>query len=309
MTANTISVNIISEEEIRETIYNVMLELALSWNPAALTQGLTDPSTKNNIIKELLADTIKQMCSLYSTGFYTIRGNKVTLANVHPNFRELFTVIEKIAKPHEMKDENKYKHILAHLVETVSSNDIFKKIIQQLVIFYLESQKVIPSVITADMIRDTFYNIMVEQVIIKKMISISALIDMDSFVFYDLTAFVILDVVCASMNYKGILLHNQSIVTEANCPIEFKNFYLMASKLKSELSKLTKSEVELVKMCASSDPEKKLSPDDEKKKTRPVIKLITIIKDIAIQISQNENFREVISKVICFSIEAGAQKN
>ncbi|AYV81065.1 MAG: hypothetical protein Harvfovirus15_9 [Harvfovirus sp.] len=292
--------HIISEEEIRETIYNVMLEIALKQEAKEVIQSVRE--NKGEFLMKLLTSTIQQICSSYAAGrLHTIRGNKVTLANVHSNFRDLFINMEKIAK---LDNQAEAIVSLRKIAYVISEDPIYKKLIGQFLNFYMESQKARPMMITVDMIRETFYNMMAEQVIIKKNVRVAALVDMDSYVFLDLTAFVILDVVCTSVNYKGILLHNQAIVTDTNCPAEYKNFYMMASKLKAELVNLTKEEVELVRVFASSDPEKKYSADQERKKSKKIVTLVTIIKDMAIQISQNENFRQVINDVIKFSIEA-----
>ncbi|AYV83472.1 MAG: hypothetical protein Hyperionvirus7_43 [Hyperionvirus sp.] len=295
----------ISEDEIRETIYHTMLGIALRTDSKVSIPRLTGGGTGGVFVKELLEGTVQELCGMPG-GFQTIRGNKVTSANVAVNFRELFVAIDNLRKLQKMPDrKEQHTLVLGQLVEAVSRFDTFKKIIVDVINFYVESQKAPATDISAGMIRGTFYNIMVEQVVINKKISRSALVDLDSFVFYDLSAFVILDVVLTSLNYKGILLHNQSVVTHENCPAEFKNFYNMVAVLKGELGKVTKGEIEVIRACVSSDPEFKLTAAVESKKTTAVVKLVTIIKDLAIQISQNEHFREVINQVIKFAIEAG----
>jgi len=278
----------LSVDEIRETIYNLMLERALSMN-------------KNNPnSKELVTYAIDYLCH---TSFKTIRGHEVTSSNVPDEFFELYMAITylKIGDPD-------YYNKLEKIVDKVSSNATFKTLIGKLLDFYKEcgTKANFDEKINVDMIRDTFYNLMVEQVLINGTIKKQALEDHDGYIFCDLSSYVIVASAIASLNSGGILLHNNRIVTKYNCPEEYKALLdkLMLVRDRIKDSKLSQEELELLILSVSFNPDVIISEEKEKLKTNNLKLIITTIKDMAILISQIPNFKAVISDVIAFCLDA-----
>ncbi|AYV78219.1 MAG: hypothetical protein Edafosvirus7_11 [Edafosvirus sp.] len=294
----------ISEEEIRETLYNTMLEIALKYNKTDFTNQLTKNfETRQNALRKLISETIIEICkSAKSNGIPTIRNNTVTELNVHPNFVELFIGLNKLR---QSKNQIEYNTILSHMIIMIEKKDIFKVIIEQFIKFYLESQKESKTV-SVELIRATFYNMMVEQVLVGNTINKQALEDQESFIFYDLSAYVIIESILLSKKYNGILLQGNSIVIEETCPDEYKKFYKMLINLKNKMieMKLNDDEMTLIKLNSSSNPEVVIPPELIKLKTPYIISLISIIKDMAIQISQIPYFRSIIDSVIKYCIDA-----
>jgi len=299
----------IPEEESRETIYNVMFGIALKYDQTELKKLLISDATKQNTLRHLIVETIKELCasarvtSTHECEFYTIKGNVITQVNISENFVELITGLSYLKKMESNKPA--YDVILSQLVQTIEKKDMFKNIIQKFIQFYVDATTEAKSV-SGDLIRQTFYNMMVEHVLFDKTISKVALENMESFIFLDLSAHTIINSVLLSQKYNGILLQGNGIVTDATCPEEYKKLYIMLITLKNKMveMKLNEKELELIKLSASSDPEVKIQDDLIRLKTPAIISLITIIKDMAIQISQIYHFRSIIDNVITFSISA-----
>lgn len=292
----------VSEDELRETIYSIMLEIALSNTSDDLINKISNDSTKPIVIKSLLAETIKSIATTNSNGFPTIRGHAVNFNNVPNDFKELFISLKSYI---DCKSDFQRNIMLNKIVEEVEKRDMFKQMINKVISFYLECQKENSQIVTSDMIRETFYNIMAEQVFINGKITKDALLDMEAYIFYDLSTYVILASTFISLNYDGIILHNGTLVTSNNCPEEYKKFHTMMMNLKVKIKsmKLSAKQMEFINVYSSSNPEVTISPELETYKTPEIVNLVTIIKDLSIQISQVPHFKAIIDKVIKYCLD------
>lgn len=294
----------IPESEIRETIWNIMLEKALKRDRNTLINSLKNVDTRPTAIRSLVMETVTELSeSGQGNSFMTMRNNKVTMENVPNSFKELFISLS-VLKNYNSGYERGI--VLNKIILESEKRDTFKSIIGDFIKFYLESQTEKKEVVTIESIRETFYNMMVEKVLIGGAIDKKTLQDMEGYIFYDLSAFVILDSVLENPHTDGIKLFNKSVVTAQNCPAEYTKFYVMLNVAKTKIKemKLTNKQIELVKLLSSSDPDVVIPDELLVLKTSVIMQLVSVIKDMAIQISQVQSFKNIIDNVIAFCIDA-----
>src|SRR6185436_18814228 len=118
----------ISEDEIRETVYNLMLDIAINDN---LKNLLENVETKTSTIKFLIMKTIKTLCQMATPqGFPTVRGNWVNQRNVNPNFLDLFKGLEQLKNA---QNDQQFLLILNGIIGEIEKRGAFKHIIDQLI--------------------------------------------------------------------------------------------------------------------------------------------------------------------------------
>lgn len=295
----------IGEDEIRETIYNTMLEVALRYDKTDLSTKLSNVDTRAFILRFLVSATIQEIDkSGTEYGYPTIRGKYVTMDNVPTSFHDLFKGLKHLSS---LSDVNVINMTMANIVTAVEKKDIFKNIIVDFMKFYLESQTEIKEpIVTVEDIRSTFYQMMAEQVLVDGIISKEALGDQDSFIFFDLSSYVIIKSVLTSLKYNGILLYNGAVVTKMNCPEQYQNLYDVLMSLRSKIiaMKLNDKQLKVISICSSFNPDAKLPPDLSVLRTSEINSVISHIKDMAINISQIPYFKNIIASVINYCVEA-----
>jgi len=293
----------IPDDEIRETFYNLMLECIYTDPDRSIIDKLTNPSTKKVAIRSLINKTLKTICvNANSKGFQTLRGNWINQQNVSHNFSELFKTLEKLRQLIISKgSDSQINLILNKITSVIEEKDIFKHIVDNLISFYKESCFVN---VTIDIIRETFYNIMVEQVISDNLIAKSDIESRSSHIFISLPAYTILACIIYSKDSSGILLYNGTVVNNNNCPDEYKELFkgLLTIKNKMKLLSLTEKHIELIKLYLTNNPDIDIYDDLKMYKTPQIMEIVSMINSIAIQITAMKHFKEIIDDVLVFCL-------
>ncbi len=306
----------ISDEEIRETFYNLMLEVAIVHN---LKNALEAEATRSTAIQSMIIGSIQTICEMSSAqGFPTMRGHLITAINVSPAYREMFAQLGQIR---QIPNQARKNEAITQLVRVVIQKETFKSIIKDLVKFYLsavDTQQERKQEVTIETIRQTFYNLMVDEVFSSQDVNAEGspplirkehLVDQDAFIFFALSGLTILSSVKSSLDNTGIWLQNGGIVTEQNCPPAyvplFKHLILIKQKYKS--LNLTPDQSKLVKLCVINDPDLVIPEHLKPLQTPQVMSLVSTITDLAINISAIGHFKEVLNDVIKYCVEAFGQ--
>ncbi len=113
----------ISEEEVQETFYNVMISVALESKIDNLEE----------CIKPLMTRTLSSMCNdaiivklnddSYSFGFSTLRGNVITKDNITEEYEQLFNYL--IVALMNRTDSSIYVVTLNKIVDAIMEKDTF----------------------------------------------------------------------------------------------------------------------------------------------------------------------------------------
>lgn len=306
----------ISDEEVQETFYNAMVDTMLTgiingFNPEFIKNTLLDPNSRPEFIKEIVAETfvnvlksskITQMSDgNISIEILSSRGKHITQNNVSPVYKNLFSALI-------VQFQTKSPEMLMSVASSTTQLESFKIMINRVIKFYFDTKKTetcdIP--ITLDAIRDTFYNIMVEQYFVNNLISREDLESCESHIFIALSAYVIFEIATKQKLINGIKLCNDTIVTLENCPALYKPLFEILLEIKKLANRinLTPDEEKYILCTVSLKQESENVPNV----VRTEIKHITSkISDIAIQISQMTHFKNVIGNVINFLLEIGKQ--
>jgi hypothetical protein len=304
---------VITDEEIRETFYNLMLEVAIIRD---LKNALQSEVTRSATIQSMIIGAIQTICEMSSVnGFPTMRGHLITSINVSPTYREMFAQLGQIR---QIPNQERRNEAITQLVRVVIQKDSFKSIIKDLVRFYLESAQEKNQEVTIDTIRQTFYNLMVDEVFSSgdvnaegrsPLIRKEHLIDQDAFIFFALSGLTILSSVKSSLDNKGIWLQNGAIVTELNCPPSYQPLFKHLIQIKQKYKSLgvTPNQFQLIKICVVNDPDLVIPDQLKILQTPQLMSLVSTITDLAINISAIAHFKEVLNDVIKYCIDAFGQ--
>jgi hypothetical protein len=293
--------SLISGEDIRETFYNLMLDVALDHN---MKHQFADRMLVPSAIKNLVTEAIRLICRMAtSEGFPTLRGGVVNSRNVPPEYAELFAGLERLRL---IRDQVHSQMVLDKIISEVEKKGTFRDIIGRLISFYTESQREAKTQIDDNSIRETFYNIMVEELLINHSIDENDLDDRDAYIYIAMSSQTILASALHSKNLGGIMLYNGSIVTEANCPEKYKVLFkqLIMIKDKLKLLNLNPDQLQLVKLYSMSNPRIIIPQQLEALKTPQLMSIVSIITNIAIEISKIRHFKEIIDDVVKFCLGA-----
>jgi hypothetical protein len=153
--------------------------------------------------------------------------------------------------------------------------------------------------VTLEGIRETFYNIMVNQYLDTGLIPKSDLEDCESYIFTALSAYVVYTIIITQRSIKGVQLCNGAIVTKTNCPPQLKQLFETLLQIKEEVEDMhftTQEETHILQTVSSKQNTGSI--------VNPHIATITgKITGIAIQISQISHFKQVIGDVINFLLQ------
>lgn len=293
----------ISEKEIRETIYNTMLDIALAKN---IKDEINDKKTQDVTIKYLVCQTIRTLCSRATeNGFPTIRGNLITNDNVHPDFADLFKGLTLLTTA---PTESIFNIQLGNFLKAIEQKGTFQQMITKLITFYVESQKDNKEQyeINEEKVRATFYNIMVNEVIDDQMIEKDHLKDRDPYIYIALSSMAIISSIVQSRKTNGILLLGGSFVDEKTCPDTFKPLckHLLILKAKFLQMKLNDDQILLIRLYSTTNPDVVIPEQLEKQYKNPqLMDLVSLITSLAIQISSIAHFKSIIDDVITYCID------
>jgi len=292
----------ISEEEIRDTFYNVLMEVALNDN------NLTVASLHNKeIINSLIMKVLTFICKTHDD-IKTYKNNIITNNNVPPIYSNLFVGLQELKLMFASNNINDAQNLMKHIIGQIQQQGTFDPLIKQFIKFYTEchSETKINVNVDVNTIRDTFYNLMVEQVLTDNLIDKEDLESIEPYIFFALSSLVIVASIGYANDTTGIRLYNGAIVNENNCPNEFKSLFVTLIKLKKQFidMKLNDDQIRLIKICSLQKNDLNMPTHLIKYKNNDIMRLVSVIVAIATDISKIPHFKSIIIKVIEFCVDA-----
>ena len=288
----------LSEADIQETFYNAMLEYALALPSAS---GPLNDGT----IHTLMIQTLTDFCSAAepvndSYGFRTVRGALITRETVPPVYAQLFGAIISAGRTPSPA-------LLEAIIRQAIQRPEFQVIITKFKMFYAElnQREPVTPAVTVAAIRDTFYNIMVDEYFSNVDLFRNDVESVEAYLFICLPARSIIAILTHSKGLVGIRLQNGALVTRDNCPQEFR---LLADKLltlKTLFDRLDPSPeiLDLMNHTVSMKPDLVIPPQLERLKTPEINAITAIISELSIKISQLDHFKRIIDAVLAFCLE------
>jgi hypothetical protein len=299
---------IVEKEEIQETFYNTMIDISLESNFINSSDLNDDSSIIMLITKTLIAmcnsaTKIRLLDGSQSYAFMTIRGNNITRDNLEGDYLTFYDSL--IMAINNSNDSVMYSNILKSLSKNITENDSFSEIIVKFKKFYIETHTVADMSVSVDSIRNTFYNLMVDQYYSNIENLKEGIEDQESYIFLCLSAYTITSILSISRKLYGIKLCNGAIVTEKNCPREYFVLFEKLLKLKKIFDVLDPSEelLTLIKNVTSANPKVEISQHLLDMKTPRVNEVISYISDLSIEISKIQHFKQIIGDVLRFCLE------
>lgn len=308
-----------SETDVQEIFYNLLLDAALTEKqdirPSYSSIDLNDPTFIRYLIKKVLKTTCTHMNLLA-----TSKGVQITAQNVPASYSDLFKALTNLQ---EFSTHGYNPEYLDQYYETViteiEKRQTFNPMVEKIRKFFHECMKPntrsssradssIQGAVNVDTIRQTFYNIMAEMTILSGLIPKEDLISQDSYIFFGLSSFAIIESVLNSKGCPGIRLFNGGIVISTNCPPGYKDLFDVLMKLKMSMTSrnLSEQQIRYIRIKALQNPDMQTMVQEEltEEQKRQVKDLVTMITDISINISQIGHFKEIIDDVIKFCISA-----
>ena len=296
-----------SEDDIQETFYNSMISLALEAEKYEALQP--------EILKSLMLQTLRSFCNRAvkvtlpdgssSFGFSTLRGAVITISNVPATYAELFGgLVAALASRSSADVTEEFDRILNILVERAITRPQFGPIIARFTTFYIElTAKVVEPVVSVPVIRETFYNIMVDEYFSNMDAFKSDVENLESYIFICLSARAAISILSHSLHVQGIRLYNNALVVPTNCPAEYQQMFERLWTLKTLFDRIKPSPdvLELIHQTVSMRPgADAVSPTLLALKTPQISEIIGIISELAIGVSRMQHFKEIIGEVLRF---------
>jgi len=298
-----------SEDDIQETFYNSMISLALEAEKYEAFQP--------EILKSLMTQTLRAFCNRAvkvtlpdgssSFGFSTLRGAVVTISNVPATYAELFGGLVAALASRSRTDgtgAEVFERILNTLVERAIVRPQFGPIIARFTTFYVElTAKVVEPVVSVPVIRETFYNIMVDEYFSNVDAFKSDVENLESYIFICLSARAAISILSHSLHVQGIRLYNNALVIPTNCPAEYKQMFERLWTLKTLFDQINPSPdvLELIHQTVSMRPgAEAVPPALLALKTPQISEIIGIVSELAIGVSRMQHFKEIIGDVLRF---------
>jgi len=306
MDDNSHSTEFLIDEDIQEIFYNMILETVMRADELHIAIDFDNPIFIKQIIKSILHNIVPNIYRIKSTS-----GILITSKNVSDEYKHMFKLIEDMHEQlisRSISGSTEQNKFYGKIIEEISKRDTFNPMIKKVKVFYDEMNKSqdVSIAITVDMIRDTFYNMMVENTILSGYFTKDDLISREPYIFIGLTAYTIFDLLMLSRDCAGIKLLNNLIVTDATCPIELKDLCGIILKLKAIIytRSLSHEQIQYIKVKILQNADLPDYHDISAKQIDEIIDIIPIITDISIDISRNDHFKAIIDEVIKFCIEA-----
>lgn len=321
--------------EILAIFYNALTHLALEENDIDL----------DNIDLHIKSQIIKTMIELLDSS--RSKPNKICLPNgmtlsigtcplTYQTFLKCLLNIKEIyddLSEEQINDMKKtFKHydhysiiktMIADLATKLIEMESAKNIINNAKQFILEAKGLIntdsiaiqmnEAGITVQLIRETFYNEMVHQafkLVGEQWISREDLEDQETFIYFALPAFTLIEAIQQSQHCRGIKLLDNKVLTIENCPKEddFSELFVPILRNKNYMKMLSENELKVIKiLCLSNKMEcpSELIPY----KTKQATDCATIINQIAILVSQREFFKQMIKSIIKMCLDSLNQQS
>lgn len=306
----------ISDEEIQETFYNEMMNVLFNMsggcNPAYINDSISNANgNKKNFVKELVILTFHSVLGLTRTLknsngvdvhiVVSSRGTQIHVNNISQKYQQLFINLIH-AKTNKLTNT-----MLPEIANSVMELESFKTIIDNVLKFYVDSmvpskqKRVVAPVgpVNIDSIRETFYNVMVEQYCTNNSVTKEDIIAFESHIFIALSAYAIFAVATTDKTLDGIRLCNGGILTSANCPAEFKQLLQTALQMKQKLNNINLTKDEENYMLNAISLQNSTSTTVRKE----VSDVMAQISGIAIHISQLSHFKLIIGQVLKFLLD------
>jgi hypothetical protein len=296
----------ISDLEVQETFYNAMLETMFTGeiaglNPQYVKHNLTDLNLKQAFVRTIVNETFAKVLNSAQLNTFddgsptlqipSVRGNIITPKNVSNMYSKLFSALV-------IQYKSGSQEFLTSIISSTLSLPSFKKMIEDVINFYLDGmqKQQQTKLVTIDGIRETFYNIMVDEYLNNGMISKEDLEACESYIFTALSAYVVYTVAISQKDINGVRLCDGAIVTLQNCPPQIKPIFAILLDIKKITHHMNFTELEERHILNTLSSKQ----ESELEQTEQVRNIIGKITGIAIQISQIPHFKQVIGDVINF---------
>ncbi|AYV77409.1 MAG: hypothetical protein Dasosvirus2_5 [Dasosvirus sp.] len=298
----------ISEKEIQDTFYNLMLEVVFDDVEFLKDKNMFDP----DVIRYLTKQTILKACSY--PRLETLSGKQIVLTDLPLSHIELFVILNKIKQQYAIKKKyTEHTHkIIDMLVDDVMKKQTFLPMFQKINSFFKQNMNdAKEKKVSVEAIRETFYSNMVEQVLINNIVSKEDLEDREPYIFFALSSNVVFQTIINNLNTRGTVhLINGANVTKQNCPQEFSPLFDIVFMIKDKMKemKLSDDQIRLVRICSSQNENQDVPDDLKELQTREIMNVVGMITEISIRISQIKHFKDIIDDVIKFCLEAQGGK-
>lgn len=300
----------ITNDEVQETFYNAMIDTMITgiiagYNPEYVKNTLSCPVRNEEFIKDIIVETFTNVLKTAkivklsnddkSIKISSVRGNTITSETVSQTYKDLFNSLTNIFFTGNYG-------FLYKIAEEVMKLESFKIIIKNVIKFYLESTKTVTEkagLINADTIRETFYNIMVEQYYLNKSVTKEDIEAQEAHIFIAMSVYTIFAVARYNKSISGIKLCNNAVVNLNNCPNIFKDLFAIMLEIKDGANRLhlTSEEEKYILETASL---KQQNNTDNLNIRSEVKQLTSKFSEVSIKISQIPHFKEVIGHVFDF---------
>ncbi|EKD71992.1 MAG: hypothetical protein ACD_46C00039G0008 [uncultured bacterium] len=237
-----------------------------------------------------------------------------TLLTIKINFDQLINnEIERIKNNLTGNIKSPVEQMIQKLADQIIEMNQFKVMFPQVKQFILEAKgladittpfesiKLDETGVTTKLIRDTFYNEMLNQTIEavdKGWITKQDLEEQEVYIFLALPALTLIEAVYQSKKYEGIRLLDNKTLTQNNCPTEedFPELFKPILLKKAEMTARNENELTLIKqMCLAKNAE--IPKELLAFKTKNVSECAATFNEIASQISRRRVFKEMVVTV------------
>jgi len=313
------------EERIRETFYNAMFDMA---NTA---EWITYDKLRMNqkACKGLIILTMVHVITLsknYPKKIVMFDDSYLTTENCPDEFKELFDALvqlkliidncssddivnvttlclNKLDITHTPYNNfnsniNIISQKLLEFANTIYDKQIFHVILERIAELF---QSMKTHTISEKLIRDTFYNMMVNEALEESSCITKDDLEMtEAFIFLDLTSFTTIAACVLSKSVNGIVLMDKSVVDMNNCPENYKELVKIILQVKPLVSQLNQNQINSLKRICSSNPN--INADNSTKSSLLTM-IAANINQISTKVSQRKTFKDIIMEVISFCIE------
>jgi hypothetical protein len=316
-------------EQIQNVFYQDLVSLLID------TPGLDAQSLDYLITTQIHATIMAIVSTQYSHQDMIVlpTGTKVTEANCPNSYIGFFRGILALRRMYQMMSDEERKNVLDHLLSgyfegefasgihvlatKVMQLDTFRAMIPGVKTFILEAAGLVDTApvqrddevgVTADLIRESFYNEIVTQMfsaIEHQWIEKDEIEDQDAFLFLAMPALTLIESITLSSGYKGIRLLNDKVLTEQNCPQHdsFPELFVPILKIAPRIQELNDQQLVLLKMLCLAKPINIPGPILALK-TTAITNLAAVINEVASQISRRGFFKQHIQQAIALCLES-----
>jgi hypothetical protein len=302
-------------EEIKQTFYQDLINL--TFDCPDLTIDNIDFKMLEQIKMTIL--NIIQLQNPRSAAITLPRGQTITDKNCPVMYIPFFSALLAL-KDKYFSQGNSYESVAAdiqRLASAIKQMESFKATFPTARQFILEASGLVDvphqqaaldtTGVTTQLIRDTFYNEMVNQTfsaVAMHSISYDDLEDREPFLYLALPALTLIEAINQSRDCDGIRLLNDKILTVSNCPKEesFPDLFVPIFSIAKKMQAMSAQEIEVLKLkCMFKDV---IIPDELKPylDSAAVVQFAPVINEIASQISRRGVFKSTVAKVIVFCL-------